>query len=158
MKNIYKKICKHISIMTKALLMKSSRKVKSWNRPEYTSILELSDTNYLKIMLYYIQRNVFFLNFQFLKIFWNLFLAVLGLCCCAWAFSSCSERGLLFVAVCRLLIVMASLVAEHRLQVRRLRSCGSRALERRLSSCFVACGIFLDQGSNPCPLHWQADS
>ena len=25
-------------------------------------------------------------------------------------------------------------------------------------SCSVACGIFLDQGSNPCPLHWQADS
>ena len=23
-------------------------------------------------------------------------------------------------------------------------------------SCSVACGIFLDQGSNPCPLHWQA--
>ena len=22
----------------------------------------------------------------------------------------------------------------------------------------MACGIFLDQGSNPCPLHWQADS
>ena len=21
-----------------------------------------------------------------------------------------------------------------------------------------ACGIFPDQGSNPCPLHWQADS
>ena len=21
-----------------------------------------------------------------------------------------------------------------------------------------ACGIFLDQGLNPCPLHWQADS
>ena len=25
-------------------------------------------------------------------------------------------------------------------------------------SCSVACGIFPDQGSNPCPLHWQADS
>ena len=24
--------------------------------------------------------------------------------------------------------------------------------------CSVACGIFPDQGSNPCPLHWQADS
>ena len=24
--------------------------------------------------------------------------------------------------------------------------------------CSEACGIFLDQGSNPCPLHWQADS
>ena len=25
-------------------------------------------------------------------------------------------------------------------------------------SCSVACGIFPDQGSNPCLLHWQADS
>ena len=25
-------------------------------------------------------------------------------------------------------------------------------------SCSEACGIFPDQGSNPCPLHWQADS
>ena len=25
-------------------------------------------------------------------------------------------------------------------------------------SCSAACGIFPDRGSNPCPLHWQADS
>ena len=25
-------------------------------------------------------------------------------------------------------------------------------------SCSTACGVFLDQGPNPCPLHWQADS
>ena len=43
----------------------------------------------------------------------GVFLAVLGLRCCSWAFSSCSERGLLFVAVHRLLIAVASLVAEH---------------------------------------------
>ena len=42
-------------------------------------------------------------------------LAALGFCCCAWAFSSCGEWGLLFVAVHGLLIVVASLVAEHRL-------------------------------------------
>ena len=24
--------------------------------------------------------------------------------------------------------------------------------------CSVACGYFLDQGSNLCPLHWQEDS
>ena len=42
-----------------------------------------------------------------------LFLAALGLRCCAQAFSSCGERGLLFVAVRGLLIVVASLVAEH---------------------------------------------
>ena len=44
-----------------------------------------------------------------------LFLAVLGLRCCARAFSSCGERGLVSVAVHELLIAVASLVAEHRL-------------------------------------------
>ena len=42
-----------------------------------------------------------------------LFLAALGLHRCTWAFSSCSERELLFVAVRGLLIAAASLVAEH---------------------------------------------
>ena len=42
-----------------------------------------------------------------------LFLAALGLRCCVQAFSSCGERGLLFVAVRGLLTVVASLVAEH---------------------------------------------
>ena len=42
-----------------------------------------------------------------------LFLAALGLCFCTRASSSCSERGLLFIVVCRLLLAVASLVAEH---------------------------------------------
>ena len=25
-------------------------------------------------------------------------------------------------------------------------------------SCLAACRIFLDQGWNPCPVHWEADS
>ena len=50
----------------------------------------------------------------FINLFIYLFLAVLGLCCCV-AFSSCGERGLLFVVVSELLIAVASLVAEHRL-------------------------------------------
>ena len=54
-------------------------------------------------------------------------MAVLGLRCCARAFSSCGERGPLFIAVCGPLTVAASLVVEHRLQMRRLSSCGSRA-------------------------------
>ena len=37
----------------------------------------------------------------------------LGLCCCAWGFSSCGQRGLLFVVVHGLLIVVASLVVDH---------------------------------------------
>ena len=43
-----------------------------------------------------------------------------------------------------------------------LRSTGSRcagsAIVAHGPSRSAACGIFLDQGSNPCPLHWQADS
>ena len=49
----------------------------------------------------------------FIYLFIYLFLAALGLCCCGWAFSSCSELGLLFIAVGRLLIAVASLVVEH---------------------------------------------
>ena len=54
-------------------------------------------------------------------------MAVLGLRFCARAFSSCGERGPLFIAVRGPLTLAASLVAEHRLQTRRLSSCGSRA-------------------------------
>ena len=54
-----------------------------------------------------------FVLFCFLNKFIYLFLAALGLCCCVRAFSSCSERGLLFVVVCGLLTVVASLVVEH---------------------------------------------
>ena len=43
-----------------------------------------------------------------------------------------------------------------------LRSTGSRCAGSVIvahgPSCCAACGILPDQGSNPCPLHWQADS
>ena len=50
--------------------------------------------------------------YLFICLFVCLWLS-LGLGCCAWAFSSCGEWGLLFVEVCGLLIVVGSLVAEH---------------------------------------------
>ena len=40
-------------------------------------------------------------------------MAALGLHCCGRAFFSCSEQGLLFVAVRGLLIAVASLVMDH---------------------------------------------
>ena len=55
-------------------------------------------------------------------------LAALGLHRCTWAFSSCDERGLLFVAVCGLLILVASLC------------CGARALGAQ-ASVVVACRL-----------------
>ena len=68
------------------------------------------------------------LPLHFLKfLFIYLFLTLLGLCFCARAFSSCGKRGPLFIAVRGPLTIAASLVAEHRLQTRRLSSCGSWA-------------------------------
>ena len=54
-------------------------------------------------------------------------MAVLGLRFCVRAFSSCSKRGPLFIAVCGPLTIAASPVGELRLQTRRLSNCGSRA-------------------------------
>ena len=61
-----------------------------------------------------------------------------------------------FVAACGLSLVMASggyiftaeaslVVADFLVVVHRL-------------SCSVACGIFLEQGLNLCPLHWLVNS
>ena len=128
-----------------------------------------------------ININKYFFNKGNLILFISLCMYVcmsaLGLCCCAPAFSSCRERGLLFVVVRGLLTAVASLVVEHGLQVHglqqlwhagsavvahRLQSAGSVVVAHGLSCSASAPqllpGIFLDQGSNPCPLHWQADS
>ena len=74
----------------------------------------------------------FFISLMLYLIY--LFLAALGLRCCARAFSSCRERGLLFVAVRGLLIAVASHCGARALGAwasvvvaRRLSSCGARA-------------------------------
>ena len=92
---------------------------------------------------------MFFFSF-FLFCFKNiyLFLVALGLHCCARAFSSCGEWGLL------------SSFGAWAFHFGGF-SCGAQAsvaVVHRLSCSVVAGGIFLDQGSNSCPLHQQADS
>ena len=88
-----------------------------------------------------------------------------GSCCCTQAFSSCGERGCSLVAVrashrggssccgAQALGSQASAVAAHWLW-----AMGASVAVAHGLSCSTARGIFLDQGSNPCPLHWQADS
>ena len=91
----------------------------------------------------------FFFNFY---LFIYLFMAVLGLHFCERAFSSCGKRGPLFIAVRGPLTIAASLVGST-----GSRRAGSVVVAHG-PSCSTACGILPDQGSNPCPLHWQADS
>ena len=90
----------------------------------------------------------FFFNlFLFIYLFIYLFLAVLGLCLHARAFSSCGKQGH-SSSWCVGLSLSRPLL---------LRSTGSRpagsVVVAHGPSCSTACGIFPDQGSNPCFLH-----
>ena len=63
----------------------------------------------------------------YLFIYLYLFLAVLGLHFCVRAFYSCGKRRPLFIAVRGPLTIAAPPAEEHRLQTRRLSSCGAQA-------------------------------
>ena len=73
----------------------------------YLVLLDSQTGFFIMAWYYFIFLNLF-LKYLFIY-FWLrwVFVAARGL------FSSCREQGLLFVAVCRLLIVVASLAAEH---------------------------------------------
>ena len=92
-------------------------------------------------------------------------LAVLGLHCHTQAFSSCGERGLLFIAACgvshcggfslrstgsRRTGFRSCSTWAQQLRLMGLQSAGSVAVGHELN-CPVTCGIFLDQGLNWCP-------
>ena len=81
------------------------------------------------------------LLFIYLWLHWVFFAA------CGLSLAAVS-RGLLFIVVLGLLTVVASLVVEHGLQ-----GVQSPAFVAQGVSCPRAHGIFLDQGSNPYPLH-----
>ena len=68
------------------------------------------------------------------------------------AFSSCGECGPPLTGVPGLLIAVASRCAAQALGPR-----APIAVARGLR-CSVACGMFPQQGSNPCPLHQRVDS
>ena len=90
----------------------------------------------------------YLLIFKLINYFWLcwVFVSVRGL------FSSCGKRGPLFITCAGFSLSRPLL----------LRSTGSRragsVVVAHGPSCSAACGIFPDQGSNPCLLHWQADS
>ena len=99
------------------------------------------------------------LFFFFLKVILNLFIYLFIYFWLCWVFVS--VRGLSLVVASR----GHSSSRCTGLSLSRpllLRSTGSRCTGSVVvahgPSCSVACGIFPDQGSNPCPLHWQADS
>ena len=94
---------------------------------------------------------VLFLNFGFIYLFIYLwlcwvFISVQGLSLVVESGGHSSSR-----------CVGLSLSRPLLLQSTGSRRAGS-VIVAHSPSCSAACGIFADQGSNPCPLHWQADS
>ena len=85
----------------------------------------------------------------FLKI--SLFLVVLGLRCCAWAFSSCGARA----SHCG----GFSCCGAWALGFRGFNSWGmwAQPLWRMGLACSMPCGTFPEEGSNPCFLHQQVN-
>ena len=90
---------------------------------------------------------VSFFFFFLINLFIYLFLAVLGLRFCARAFSSCGERGHSSLQCAGLSLSWPLLLWST-----GSRRAGSVAVAHG-PSCSAACGIFPDQGSNPCSLH-----
>ena len=83
----------------------------------------------------------------------------MDLCCFTWAFSSCGEQGPLFIAVTKLLLLWLLLSWSTGSRVRGISSCHfSSIVVVPGLSYFMAHGIFPDQGSNPCLLHWHTST
>ena len=100
----------------------------------------------LQMALFSSFSSFFFLRFNFIYfcLRW-VFVAVRGLSLVGTSrgFSCCGARALGMRAP----VVVA----------RGLQSTGSAVVVHG-PSCSAACGLFPDQGSNPCPLNWQVDS
>ena len=81
----------------------------------------------------YLPFNGHFFKNKFIYLF--LFLAVLGLCCCARAFSSCGELGYSLLWCMGFSLRWLLLLWSTGSRRVGFGSCGSRVLEHRLSSC-----------------------
>ena len=98
-----------------------------------------------RIILIFFKKIIYYLFIIYFWLWW-VFVSVRGLSLVAASWGHSSSR-------CAGLPLSRPLL---------LRSTGSRragsVVVAHGPSFSAACGIFPDQGSNPCPLHWQADS
>ena len=102
-----------------------------------------SDNN--QSVLWSVSLSLFFFNLSFKFYLFTCGYAESSLL--TWAFSSCSKGGYSSF-LCTGFSLWWLLLLLHE---------GSGVVVCELS-CLLTCGIFLDEGLNPCLLHWQVDS
>ena len=110
--------------------------------------------------IYFVKSSSFVLNFFiYLFIFFQILFIYLFYLWLCWVFVSVRGLSLVVASGGHSSSRCAGLSLPRPLL---LPSTGSRragsVIVAHGPSCSAACGIFPDQGSNPCPLHWQADS
>ena len=121
-------------------------------------------------------------HFKILHIFWGARVGIISLNGCLWkaylnlkgqerqlTCELCTE-SIIYLSLCWVFVAAAVsrgllFIAVHGLLCASFSYCGTQAPGTQASvvvaqklSCPMACGIFQDQGSNPCPLHWQVNS
>ena len=112
-------------------------------------------------IIYFLKYLFIWLCWLFLFNYFMYFFWLLWLRCCLWAFLVTTSRGYLLWCTGFSFLLWSS-GSTHT----AFSSCGLKSLGGLVGSvvvvhglsCSAACRIFLDQGSNPCFLHWQADS
>ena len=142
--------------------MESKRKIVLWLMMQVAAFcLSLYSQEWMQVSVFHLQHPFFFFFFflNYFFFFFSKFIYLFIYFWLCWVFVS--VRGLSPVVEsgdhsssrCTGLSLSWPLL----LRSRGSRRAGSVVVAHGLS-CSAACGIFPDQGSNPCPLHWQADS
>ena len=120
---------------------------------EWSPLLIENPCFFFYVALFVSPLFIYFFLFLFFKIIY-LFI-YLRLC---WVFVSVRGLSLVVASGGHSSSRCAGLSPSRPLLLRSTRSrCASSVIVAHGPSCSAACGIFPDQGSNPCPLHWQAD-
>ena len=121
------------------------KKARNSFKPMHLTHLNL--VTFTEILLY---------SFFFINLFIYLFISLFWLC---WVFVSVRGLSLAVASGGHSSSRCAGLSLSRSLLLRSTGSSRSGSVVvAHGPSCSAACGILPDQGSNPCPLHWQADS
>ena len=128
-----------------------------------TVVIQLISITTHNYKIFLCHENFLFENFYFIYLLQLIFSIFLIFGCAGsllWTFSSCGEKGLLLIVVCGLLLVVASLAGNHRLQslrLQQLQCVGSVVVASGLQSTGSVVAALMFSCSTACVSSWTRD-